>query len=113
MKTPSCSMRLIAEVLIEERGREDIRLIVTGEKSRGKEKLHEKINSDSLVTIKGVLMESFVKHALPEQKFQFFRHGYFCVDKKYSTIDRLVFNRRSFSKNLPLRTAQISRRIPI
>jgi glutaminyl-tRNA synthetase len=52
------------------------------------------INPDSLVTIKDVLMEPIVEHARPEQKFQFFRHGYFCVDKKYSsTGDRLVFNR--------------------
>lgn len=53
----------------------------------------DKINPDSLVTIKGALVEPFVKDAFPEQKFQFFRHGYFCVDKKYSPPDRLVFNR--------------------
>lgn len=52
-----------------------------------------KINPDSLVTIKDALMEPFIQHASPEQKFQFFRHGYFCVDKKYSTGERLVFNR--------------------
>ncbi|AIQ11697.1 glutamine--tRNA ligase/YqeY domain fusion protein [Paenibacillus durus] len=51
------------------------------------------INPDSLVTIKDVLMEPSIEHARPEQKFQFFRHGYFCVDKKCSTGDRLVFNR--------------------
>lgn len=51
------------------------------------------INPDSLVTIKNVLMEPFVEHARPEQTFQFFRHGYFCVDKRYSTDDRFVFNR--------------------
>jgi glutaminyl-tRNA synthetase len=54
---------------------------------------NEKINPDSLVTIKDALIEPFVKHAFPEQKFQFFRHGYFCIDIKYSTNDRLVFNR--------------------
>lgn len=53
----------------------------------------DKINPDSLVTIKDALMEPSIKHALPEQKYQFFRHGYFCVDKKYSTNERLVFNR--------------------
>ncbi|NJJ39147.1 glutamine--tRNA ligase/YqeY domain fusion protein [Paenibacillus apii] len=52
-----------------------------------------KINPDSLVTIKDALMEPSIQHASPEQKFQFFRHGYFCVDKKYSTGERLVFNR--------------------
>lgn len=53
----------------------------------------ERINPASLVSIKDVLMEPFVKYASPEQKFQFFRHGYFCADTKYSTKDRLVFNR--------------------
>ncbi|WP_025692112.1 glutamine--tRNA ligase/YqeY domain fusion protein [Paenibacillus zanthoxyli] len=52
-----------------------------------------KINPDSLVTIKDALMEPSIQYARPEQKFQFFRHGYFCVDKKYSTGERLVFNR--------------------
>jgi glutaminyl-tRNA synthetase len=53
----------------------------------------DKINPDSLVIINDVLMESSVEHARPEQKFQFFRHGYFCVDKKYTDGGRLVFNR--------------------
>jgi glutaminyl-tRNA synthetase len=53
----------------------------------------DRINPDSLVAIKDALIEPSVKHALPEQKFQFFRHGYFCVDNKYRTNDRLVFNR--------------------
>lgn len=52
-----------------------------------------KINPDSLVTIKDALIEPSIQHARPEQKFQFFRHGYFCVDKKYSTGERPVFNR--------------------
>ena len=53
----------------------------------------ERINPDSLITVKDALMEPFVKQVLPEQKFQFFRHGYCCVDPKQSTRDRLVFNR--------------------
>ncbi|WP_217558682.1 glutamine--tRNA ligase/YqeY domain fusion protein [Paenibacillus sp. GbtcB18] len=53
----------------------------------------ERINPDSLVTIKDVLIEAFINQASSEQKFQFFRHGYFCADRKYSTEDRLVFNR--------------------
>jgi glutaminyl-tRNA synthetase len=52
-----------------------------------------RINPDSLVTIKDALIEPSVEHALPEQKFQFFRHGYFCVDHKHSTNGRLLFNR--------------------
>lgn len=53
----------------------------------------EKMNPDSLITIKDALIEPYVKYSSPGQKFQFIRHGYFCVDKKYSTLDRLVFNR--------------------
>jgi len=53
----------------------------------------DKINPDSLVTIKDALIEPIVKHAFPEQKFQFLRQGYFCVDNKCSANDRLVFNR--------------------
>ncbi|WP_442600564.1 glutamine--tRNA ligase/YqeY domain fusion protein [Paenibacillus sp. KN14-4R] len=51
------------------------------------------INPMSRSIIKDVMIESLVEHAIPEQKFQFFRHGYFCVDKKFTTGDRLVFNR--------------------
>lgn len=52
-----------------------------------------KLNPDSLVVVKEALMEPSVRNALSEQKFQLFRHGYFCVDKKFSANDRLVFNR--------------------
>lgn len=51
------------------------------------------INPESLVTINDVLIEPFVQSACSEQKFQFLRHGYFCVDTKYNAGDRLVFNR--------------------
>jgi glutaminyl-tRNA synthetase len=34
-----------------------------------------------------------MKSAKPQDKFQFFRHGYFNVDPVYSTSDHLVFNR--------------------
>lgn len=51
------------------------------------------MNPDSLFTLKDVLIEPFVEHAQLDQKFQFFRHGYFCIDKKYSSDERLVFNR--------------------
>lgn len=52
----------------------------------------EKINPDSLVTIKDALLEPFVRHALAEHRLQFFRHGYYCMDKKCSNGDGLVFN---------------------
>jgi glutaminyl-tRNA synthetase len=53
----------------------------------------EVLNPHSLVIVKDSLIELGVGHARPEQKFQFFRHGYFCVDRKLAADDRLVFNR--------------------
>jgi glutaminyl-tRNA synthetase len=34
-----------------------------------------------------------MKDVKPHDKFQFFRHGYFNVDPKYTSAERLVFNR--------------------
>lgn len=51
------------------------------------------INPGSLVAIPGALLEPYAQDARPEQKFQFFRHGYFSVDRKLSTSEKLVFNR--------------------
>jgi glutaminyl-tRNA synthetase len=52
-----------------------------------------KLNPESLVRKKDVLMEAWVEHARPEEKFQFLRHGYFSVDRKKENSDRIVFNR--------------------
>ena len=38
-------------------------------------------------------MEESVKGAKKEESFQFVRQGYFCVDRKDSTDELLVFNR--------------------
>ncbi|WNQ08826.1 glutamine--tRNA ligase/YqeY domain fusion protein [Paenibacillus aurantius] len=51
------------------------------------------VNPHSLVTRKDVRIEPFVKLALPGQRFQFFRHGYFCVDSKSSAGNKLIINR--------------------
>lgn len=53
----------------------------------------ESINPHSLLIVKDCIVEPFVEKAQPEDKFQFIRHGYFCVDKKNTTNDKLVFNR--------------------
>ncbi|WP_416147872.1 glutamine--tRNA ligase/YqeY domain fusion protein [Salipaludibacillus sp. HK11] len=50
------------------------------------------VNSDSLEVAKG-FVEPNMADAKLEDKFQFFRHGYFNVDSKHSTKDLLVFNR--------------------
>jgi glutaminyl-tRNA synthetase len=49
------------------------------------------INPDSL-TVVACKVEPFVKDAKIEDKFQFERQGYFCIDKD-TTKDKLVFNR--------------------
>ncbi len=51
------------------------------------------INPDSLLIIPKAKVEPFAKSSKPGDKFQFERQGYFCVDTKYTTKERLVFNR--------------------
>lgn len=51
------------------------------------------LNPESLKIIPDAKIESFVKNAKPLEKFQFERLGYFCVDSKYTTETKLVFNR--------------------
>jgi glutaminyl-tRNA synthetase len=50
------------------------------------------VNSHSLEILNGFI-EPNMKEASPQEKFQFFRHGYFNVDPKHSSADKLVFNR--------------------
>lgn len=53
----------------------------------------EKIDPNSLIILKSCLVEKALNGAAAESKYQFIRHGYFVVDKKYSTEDSIVFNR--------------------
>ncbi len=53
----------------------------------------ELINPKSLDIITNAKLEPFVKSAKPGDRFQFERQGYFCVDTKYTTNEKLVFNR--------------------
>lgn len=50
------------------------------------------INPDSLSVVEGVV-EPSLANAEAEKGFQFERTGYFCVDSKDSSSDKLVFNR--------------------
>ncbi|WP_047045074.1 glutamine--tRNA ligase [Vibrio mexicanus] len=52
----------------------------------------ETINPESLVKVNGFVEPSLVE-AAAEAAFQFERTGYFCVDSKDSSSDKLVFNR--------------------
>lgn len=53
---------------------------------------HDDLNPESLVVVQGVV-EPSLANAEPEASFQFEREGYFCVDRKDSSPERLVFNR--------------------
>jgi glutaminyl-tRNA synthetase len=50
------------------------------------------INPDSLNVMKNCILEPVLKDALPEQRFQFQRLGYFVADR-YCEIGKPVFNR--------------------
>ncbi|MDR4890353.1 glutamine--tRNA ligase/YqeY domain fusion protein [Fredinandcohnia sp. QZ13] len=50
------------------------------------------VNPNSLEILNG-FVEPNMKNAKPQDKFQFFRHGYFNVDPKHTAEDHLVFNR--------------------
>ncbi|KXG44726.1 glutamine--tRNA ligase/YqeY domain fusion protein [Tepidibacillus decaturensis] len=50
------------------------------------------INANSLEVVHG-FVEPNMKEAKVQDKFQFFRHGYFNVDPRYTTNENLVFNR--------------------
>ena len=52
----------------------------------------DQINPNSMEVLQG-FVEPNMKGSKPQDKFQFFRHGFFNVDSKYTTEDKLVFNR--------------------
>ena len=51
------------------------------------------LNPDSLEILEGCKVEPFMKGAEPGSSVQFERQGYFCLDTRYSTPDKPVFNR--------------------
>jgi glutaminyl-tRNA synthetase len=60
------------------------------EQSEGKTFL-DYINPNSLKIVQG-FVEPGMKDVKPQDKFQFFRHGYFNVDSKHTTPEKPVFN---------------------
>lgn len=52
----------------------------------------DNVNPNSLEVLQGYV-EPNMKETKPQDKYQFFRHGYFNVDSKHTTDDKLVFNR--------------------
>lgn len=53
----------------------------------------QQINPNSMEVLNACLVEPSLADAQLGSKFQFMRHGYFCVDTKYTTANHLVFNR--------------------
>ncbi len=53
----------------------------------------EHLNPDSLRVLSHCMVEPSLAHAQPGDRFQFEREGYFVVDLKESTPQRMVFNR--------------------
>ncbi|NQT95205.1 MAG: glutamine--tRNA ligase/YqeY domain fusion protein [Candidatus Omnitrophica bacterium] len=51
------------------------------------------LDPDSLKTLDNCYLEPSLKDAKPGENYQFERQGYFCLDKKDSTEEKLVFNR--------------------
>ena len=51
------------------------------------------MNPHSMDLVYPCYVEPYLKTANPGDKFQFERLGYFCVDSKYTTQEKLVFNR--------------------
>ncbi|OIK12862.1 glutamine--tRNA ligase/YqeY domain fusion protein [Bacillus sp. MUM 13] len=67
-------------------------LILDDETEEEEEKTFlERVNPNSLTILNG-FVEPNMKEVKPQDKFQFFRHGYFNADPKNTTKDHIVFN---------------------
>lgn len=53
----------------------------------------EQINPNSMEVLQGFIEPTAIKDAKVQDKFQMVRNGFFNVDSKYTTADKLVFNR--------------------
>jgi glutaminyl-tRNA synthetase len=53
----------------------------------------ENLNPDSLEILQYCKLEPNLKNATFEERYQFERLGYFCVDRKFSTPEKPIFNR--------------------
>lgn len=81
--------RLYQPLILEEQVEEEIQL---DDEEAGEEKTFmDYLNPNSLKVVQG-FVEPGLKDVKPQDKFQFFRHGYFNVDSKYSEPGRPVFN---------------------
>ncbi|MBQ3546336.1 MAG: glutamine--tRNA ligase/YqeY domain fusion protein [Lachnospiraceae bacterium] len=67
--------------------------IVDEEKGKLNEDGSLNLNPNSKVVVEECYIEESIKSAKKEDKFQFVRNGFFCVDLKDTTDEALVFNR--------------------
>jgi glutaminyl-tRNA synthetase len=65
----------------------------SGELSESDNVWEDLMNPESLIRIENAILEPSMLKAAMNRTYQFIRHGYFCVDSKYTTERRLVFNR--------------------
>ncbi|WP_368658388.1 glutamine--tRNA ligase/YqeY domain fusion protein [Metabacillus halosaccharovorans] len=81
--------RLYEPLILDKQKNEE----VEGEVESSEEKTFlDYINENSLEVLHGFI-EPNMKDIQPQDKFQFFRHGYFNVDPKHTTAEKTVFNR--------------------
>ncbi|MFC5647844.1 glutamine--tRNA ligase/YqeY domain fusion protein [Paenibacillus solisilvae] len=66
--------------------------LLTDEAADSDKEFLECINPNSLTIMQG-FVEANMKEAQGQDKFQFFRHGYFNVDPKHTNKEKIVFNR--------------------
>ncbi|BBH23759.1 glutamine--tRNA ligase [Paenibacillus baekrokdamisoli] len=66
--------------------------LLTDEANESGKEFLECINPSSLTVLQG-FVEPNMKEAQGQDKFQFFRHGYFNVDPKHTSKEKIVFNR--------------------
>jgi glutaminyl-tRNA synthetase len=69
------------------------RLFTVPDPDAGDENFKKYLNPDSLVVVKGALVEPSIRSDPPGSRYQFERVGYFCSDIVDSRPDALVFNR--------------------
>jgi glutaminyl-tRNA synthetase len=65
----------------------------TPDADKSVESFLEHLNADSLHTLTHCYLEPSLGDAKPGERFQFEREGYFCLDSKDSTPERMIFNR--------------------
>ena len=83
-------------VSIEHAVKAEVRLyenIIDEEKGKLNEDGTLNLNPNSLTVLNNCYIEESIKSAKKEDSFQFVRQGYFCVDSKDTTNEKLVFNR--------------------